>query len=334
MLKKYFFASKEILKFIKKSKTILVNVHRSPDLDSLGCALAFKKAIESKFKKKVVIVCPSTISLKYKFLPLVEKIKSPVDFSRFDFSQFDLFIILDSSSLDMVFDQSLVDLPKIPIVVIDHHQKNNIVADFKLVDKKASAVGEILFFLFKNWKIKINKDIATFLFASIYSDTVELKYCRRPKVVFAQVKELVEKGAKIDLLVKNFYQRYSIFDLKIIEEFIKNLKLENQEKIVWTAVDFQTYKKWQYPIDGKEFFIDNLLQNLKEAKLGILFLEEKKGLVRVSFRSKGEIDVSKLAEKFGGGGHKTAAGCTVLGDFKKKVEEILKKTKLYFQKIF
>jgi len=96
--------SKEILAEIKKAETILLNCHRGPDPDSIGSALALYGALK-KLGKKVVIICPSDeLPRNMKFLKNYGKILKGVDFAKFDFSKFDLFIVLDSSSWGMVSD--------------------------------------------------------------------------------------------------------------------------------------------------------------------------------------------------------------------------------------
>lgn len=324
-MRNYYLQSNYIFQKIKKAKNLLVNIHRSPDLDSVGSALALFYSLK-QFGKKITIVSSSILSEKYRFFKEADKIKT-INFSTFDFSPFDLFLILDSSSADMVTGSFEINLPKIPKIIIDHHKTNNLKGEIRLVDISASATSEIVFYLFKDWKIKIDQKISTALFAGIYSDTVFLKYPREPKKTFAVVKELIENGADQEGLVEAFYQNYSLPDLRLLGLFLEKLKLEKD--FVWTAISFEEKQKFNGLSDAKELMTDHFLQSVLGIDLGILFFEEKKEVTRVSFRSKGKIDVSKLAKKFGGGGHRMAAGCTILGEFKKAVEEVIKLVKSY-----
>lgn len=312
--------SKAILQKIKNSKNIVINIHQTPDLDSVGSVLSLFWAIR-QLGKEPAIISPSLINKKFLSLKGSEKIKV-IDFSTFDFSSFDLFVILDASSSNMVTGSPEIALPKISTIIIDHHKTNNLKGEIKLIDNKASAVGEILYQLFLDWKIVITKEMATDLFGSIYSDTVCLKYPRLSKRVFKIIKELIDRGADQAFIIEKFYQDYSFSDLKLLGLFLKKLKIE--KKLVWTGVSFEEKERIGGSSTAKELMADNFLQSVKEAELGILFFEEKKGEIRVSFRSKGKIDVSKIAEKFGGGGHQKAAGCTIFGRFEEAVEKIIK----------
>ena len=161
--------SKLILDKIKKAKRILLNCHVSPDVDSVGSALAMYEVL-GKLKKKAEIVCPDRIPHELKFLKNSLEIK-PVDFATFDFSQFDLFITLDTSGWDRVVGHKGGSLPKIPLVVIDHHDTTQNFGNLNLIDGSLSSTSELLYLIFQDWGIKIDKWVATDLLAGILGDT-------------------------------------------------------------------------------------------------------------------------------------------------------------------
>ena len=148
-----------ILKEVKKAKKILLNCHRGPDPDSVGSVLALYYFL-SQMEKDVKIICPSGIPYRLEYLSGFENVETDVDIDSFDFSEFDLFITMDSSSWDMVTGEKGGKLPEIPIVVIDHHETNTEYGLINLVDKKKASTAEILYFIFEDWEVKINKDIA------------------------------------------------------------------------------------------------------------------------------------------------------------------------------
>src|SRR3990167_3127647 len=149
----HFEKSKKILEALKKANNILVNVHRNPDLDSVGSALAFKYIL-NKLGKKVTIIGPHPVEPAFLFLPGANTIKV-VDFHTFDFKPYDLFLILDSASAQIVTSDPKLPLPSLPLLVIDHHKGNNIQAGIKLVKEDASATAEIIYYLLKDWEMKI-----------------------------------------------------------------------------------------------------------------------------------------------------------------------------------
>jgi len=322
--------SKTIFKEIKTAKKILVNVHPHPDLDSVGSALAFKKVIEQiDSKKKVLIISPETIKEDFSFLGGEVKNIKVIDFSSFDFSSFDLFLILDASSEDRVTGSKKIFLPRsIKKIVIDHHLNNRIVGDIKLINEEACATGEILFKLFSDWQIKIDRDLATLILAGITGDTVFFRYFSDVKNQWKLVARLLGLGADFFLIRENYFS-YSLPFLQFLGDFLRRLTIEKgkDKKFVWAAMSFEEYQKFGLPAAGQSFVSDLFLAAIKEADFGFLILEKEKNKLSISFRSKPEINVAAIAQKLGGGGHRNAAGATVEGEFKKMVGEIFKVVK-------
>src|SRR3989344_2487838 len=148
--------SKQILEEIKKANKILLNCHRGPDPDSIGSALATKYVLEN-MGKTVGIICPSEgLYDDASYLKDYELIQKNIDFRKFNFNVYDLFITMDSSSWDMVSSDKDIPLASIPIIVIDHHKTNKEFGLINLVDKSVSSVGEMLFLLFQDWEIELN----------------------------------------------------------------------------------------------------------------------------------------------------------------------------------
>jgi len=324
--------SKLILSAIKKAKNILLNIHPHPDLDSIGGALAVKQAINLIDKeKKVMIISPEKIKQDFSFFgEAVKKIKV-IDFLRFNFSSFDLFLILDASSDDRVTGAKEIFLPKkIEKIVIDHHLNNKIDAKLKIIDEKACATTEILFKIFLDWGIKINKNLATLILAGIVGDTVFFRYLKDYKKQWLIVQKLLDLGADIKMLRDNYFS-YSLPFLQFLGDFLRRLKVERagEKKFVWAAMSFFDYQSFGMDPFGQSFVADLFLAAILGVDFGFLVLEKEKGKLSLSFRSKPYFNVAKIAQNLGGGGHKNAAGATIKikKSFAKEVEEIVKKVK-------
>jgi phosphoesterase RecJ-like protein len=323
-----------ILKAIREAKKILINVHPHADLDSISSALAFKKVIEQiDSKKKILIVSPEVIKEDFSFLGEEVKNIKVINFSSFDFSSFDLFLILDASSDDRVTGSKKIFLPKsIKKIVVDHHLNNRIVADIKLINEEACATCEILFKLFSDWQIKIDRYLATLILAGMVGDTVFFRYFSDVKNQWKMVEKLLALGADFDLIKKNFFS-YSFSFVKFLGEFLRRLKIDEgrvndkKTKFAWAAMSFTDYQQFGLLSTGQSFVADLFLAAIKEVDFGFLILEKEKNKLSLSFRSKEEINVAEIAQRLGGGGHKNAAGATVEGEFEKMVEEILKVVK-------
>ena len=143
--------SRQILGEIKKAKKILVSCHKGPDPDSIGSTMALYYFLTS-IDKEVEVVCLDDVADYCNFLPSTEVIKR-VNYEKFDFSKFDLFIIPDSGSWDMVVGKDLIKLPKVTTIVIDHHITNTGFGNLQIVDTEACATAEIVWRLTKELNI-------------------------------------------------------------------------------------------------------------------------------------------------------------------------------------
>lgn len=315
----HFEKSKKILGTLKKAKNILINVHRNPDLDSVGSALAFKYIL-TPFGKKVTMVGPHAIEPAFLFLPGADSIQT-VDFHTFNFKPYDLFLILDSASAQIVTSDPKLPLPSLPLLVIDHHKGNNIEAELKLVKESASATAEIIYYLLQDWKMRIPKDLATILFSAICHDTVFFKYTENDNETFPIISDLIKLGADKNAVLFNIYNNLDF-------EFIKNVafvlsKIKQETGFVWTGLNYDEYKKIGCPVGLREYVSDHFFQSVKGTKFGIVMIEEQPGKLCISFRAKAGLDISRLAEQLGGGGHLYRAGATVYGVYNKSLKHVL-----------
>ena len=217
--------SSEILEKINGVDRILINCHRNPDPDSIGSALALFNVL-SKIGKEVEIICPTKPYLPtLGFLKNYEKIKT-VNFSKFDFSKHQLLIILDSSSWDVVADSHEFAPPKIPVAVIDHHRTNKKFGDINLVDESVTSTGELLFQVFEDWGVAIDREIATALLTGIIGDTGTFSYPGVGAQTLKTAGVLIKKGADKDKIVQ---QVFRTVDFKLVQfwgEVMSNAKLD------------------------------------------------------------------------------------------------------------
>lgn len=319
----YYSQSLKILETVKKANNILINVHRNPDLDSIGSATALYQAL-TKIGKKVTLVCPHEIPENFKFLKGVESIQT-VDFKEWAITRiaptYDLFLILDSGSCDIVTGSKEIKLPEIKKIIIDHHLTNNWENYLsRLLDTKASATAEIVYRLFTDWEVGFDKNISTSLLSGIAGDTVFFKYPKDPGVTFKIVNDLIKKGANCNLLVEKFHDSMSFDFVKLLGEFLKNMKRE--KGFIWSAVSCEVFEKHGRPKGVRETAADSFFRSIKNVDFGVALLEEEKGKINMSFRSKKDTDVSVIAKKLGGGGHKNAAGATVYGNIDQVINKI------------
>lgn len=320
--------SQEILEELKKAKRILLNFHRGPDPDSVGSGLAMYEVLK-KFGKDVEIVCPDSLPEEVVFLPSSNVCKK-VYYGKFDFSKFDLFIVMDSSSWKMVTGKEDAPFPVINLIVIDHHKTNTRFGKINLVDSEASSNAEVLYQVFKDWKVKIDRNIATNLLTGIFGDTLLLKYATPLALKVAA--KLVEEGAARDQIIFHLFSSVRFDEVKMWGEFLARMELDKAHRFAWSAVPYEVCKKYENT-DAKSSAAGLFGQIIRDTDFSIIMLEKEKNSLSLSFRSRGGFDVSPLAVALGGGGHKAAAGGDVRGlPFEKAVEKVLELARKYAKK--
>ena len=321
--------SAKIFEEIKKAKRILVNCHRGPDSDSVGSALAISQVLKN-LDKEVTIICPSDIPHDLTFLHGADSIKR-VNFSAFDFSQYDLFLVIDSSTYSMVTGLKDSDKPSIKTIVIDHHISNEKFGKINLVDAKRTSTGELLFKVFEDWGIAIDEEIAECLLTGIIGDTGSFQYQNVGQETLRIAATLMEKGADKDKIIYNIYRNIDFKEVKMWGKFIESMKIE--DSFVWSAISLTTYKDFgEYPY-AKEDVANLFFPIVKGTDFGIVMVETNESVLSVSFRSRSGFDVSKIAEEVGGGGHKAAAGARIEGlPFEEAVNKVLSAARKYAKK--
>lgn len=325
--------SKKILAEIKKANNILLNCHKGPDPDSIGSALALYMVL-IKMGKNVEIICPSEkLYEDVSFLKRYERIKKKINFTNFKFSEYDLFIALDSSNWDMVTSDQNIPLPSLPMVVIDHHYTNTRFGSINLVDEKASSVGEIINRIFVDWKIKLNKDIATAIMTAIVGDTGLFRYPNSTDKTFEAVQELLKSGADKELIIANMYRNNDLNLVRFWGEALSRVELDKNHKFVYSAVPYEVYEKYGKPENAKESSCDLFAQTTKGTEFGFMALEVEKNLLSISFRGRTDFDTSRMAKYLGGGGHKAASGAKIIGiPFDEAVEKVLRAARKFASK--
>lgn len=301
--------SKEILEEIKKAKKILVNCHRSPDADSVGSALAMRRALLD-MGKEVAVICPDNVPEDSKFLKNSE-IVLKIDYDTFDFSDYDLFIILDSSEWSQVLGFGKEKIPDIEKIVIDHHFTDEGFGKINIIDAKRSSTGEVLYRLFGDWKVKIDSEIAEDLLTGIIYDTSSLEHSSADVETAEAFVVLMKLGANKDKIISNLYRNISFDKVKLMGEVIKNLEIDKEKRFVWSAIPYETFILYPDSSGVKSMAANQFASSIEGADFGLIMIEEKKNFLNISFRAKEGFDISKIAEELGGGGHKQAGATMV-----------------------
>lgn len=307
---------------IKSAKKILLLSHVNPDGDTLGSMCALYSMIYSRFKKKADMSVVSNVPYNYKFLPNVDLAQRYFDPSLV----YDLVITLDVAAIDRVRDAKIFFDKAKCTVNIDHHKTNPRFGDYQLIEDEASSCGEVLYNYFKKHNWEITKDAAICLYVAIMTDTGNFRFENTSSQAFRAVADLVEIGAEPNKLYKNCYETKTKNLVMFQNYCVNKAEFLDDNKIVYTTV----YKKDLEKFSAGEDFTDGIAETLRaidSTEISFVLKEVESKLTKVSMRSK-KVDVAKICESFGGGGHTFAAGCTIKASIKDSIEKILKEIKL------
>lgn len=321
--------SQQILEEIKKANKILINCHYGADPDGIGSTLSMKLILE-KMGKQVTVICPSkSLSKQTDYLVGYSDINLDVDFYNYDFSKFDLFIILDTSEINILTGKSNNLDPKIPVIVIDHHQTFELSCDMKILDQKSSSVGEILFKVYQDWDIDYGKDVADCLMTSIIGDTGIFSYPGAGETTLRIGADLISRGADKTMISNRIYRAEDFKILKFWSEVLSRMEIDVENHFVWSAVPYDVYKMCNELPAVKSKTASIFAPIVENTDFGFIAIEESPGVVSVSFRGRTDFDTSKIAEDLGGGGHQIASAVKMdnisFGDAVKKVLDACKK---------
>ncbi len=311
---------KEAKKYIKKANKIYVVGHINPDGDSIGSSSAMCLALK-KLGKEVNVVIPKHSEI-FDFLPHIENAKTSIEEESID-----LLIIVDSSDIRRVA-LSEEDIKKAKnIIMIDHHKKNSPYGIVNVIDETCPATCQLVYEFITYLKINIDKDIATYIYAGILTDTGSFNYSTTNERTLAIVSKLLGLGIDFAFICKKLNDTMKESKLKLIATAINNMEVYENGKIRYTYVDYDTLCKLGVDEEDAEG-MTNYLRMVEGTEVAIYVRGKSNGTNKVSLRSGNTVDVSSVAILFGGGGHKRASGYTMpesLEISKQKLLDELKK---------
>jgi phosphoesterase RecJ-like protein len=284
----------------------LIASHLSPDGDTLGSAIALSLALEATGKKSAVF-SKDGVPRHYDFLPRSERVITSLD--SWDAGGSAL-ILVDCNHPSRA---ALEGVSFASTSVIDHHETERDYGDIRWVEPRSPATGLMVLGLLNDMGVRITRDIAVNLYAAIAVDTGTFRFRNTDAEVLRAAAALTEAGSEPGLVAESLYQTWSMNQFKLLCGMIGRTELSGGMGITSIPVELFTETGTTYR-DTENFVNFPLL--MKDVQVSALMREVEKGLWKVSFRSKGDINVSRVAESFGGGGHRNAAGCSVTGDLK------------------
>jgi phosphoesterase RecJ-like protein len=248
----------------------------------------------------------------------IEKEIEKKSFFDINLEDFDLFIILDSSSTTQISRQGEVIFPEhLKTIVIDHHKTNIRFGDINLVDKDAASTTQVLYKLFKEWNVEIDKDLALYLFIGIYGDTGGFQYTLTSPETFRIATELVSVCPNYHRAVFNLENNKREIEIEMMGLALSHIKKHFNGKVVLTVIPYEVIKERNISKeDATEGLVPEILRSVKGWDIVGSLVEVEDGVTRIALRTRDEkkYDVSIIAKNIGtgGGGHPGAAGTTVM----------------------
>jgi len=297
-----------IIAAINEGKSFLITAHVRLDGDALGSELALYLMLKDMGKKAVIYNQDETPQ-QYHFLPGAQNIVNELG----DIGQYDVGVVLDCSNLERVGEKS-AQIEKIQTLInIDHHISNGGFCKLSMLDGQASSTGELLYRLMREMRCDMTKDICTNLYAAIITDTGGFRYASTHRDTLQVAGDLVENGANPQWISENIYENDSPARLKLLAKVLETMSLDLENKVGSLFVTQEALLKTGASLDHSEGFVD-IPRTVKGIDISVLYSQLESKYYKISLRSKGQINVEKVARKFGGGGHVNAAACRIKGD--------------------
>lgn len=300
---------------LQQSQNVLIAAHVRPDGDCTGALLGLGLALENA-GKSVRMVLQDGVASSFRHLEGSERIHTNIE------GEFDTFITVDCADFKRTGKLFADRFP--PDINIDHHKTNEKFGKLNLIESEEVATSAILTNHLPAWGYPITKPIAAALLTGIITDTLGFRTPNVTAETMQQAATLMATGVDMsDLYMKGLVLR-SFHATRYWGDGLA--KLEHKDGIVWCSLTLKDRKDSNYSGDDDADLI-NVVSAVKGFKVGMIFVEQPHGHVKISWRAlERGIDVSRMAVKFGGGGHAPAAGADVPGTMEKVVADALQAT--------
>ncbi len=293
--------------------SVFITGHVNPDGDALGAAFSLKLFLDSK-----------NISADVNF-DITTKLPSNLNHLPYNLisenyqDNYDTAFVFDCGNSSRLGKFEKLVLGSKNIIVVDHHVDPSF-GDVQIIDSNAASTTQVLFRQFKNENIEISKDMANCLLTGLITDTGRFQYSNTTSEVFNIASELLDAGANLSEISENIYGSIEFNALTLQSKVIERIVLKEEISFAHSIVFQNDYSDYQVEPEETDFLID-VVRLVKESNVALLLKEQKDGSFKGSLRSRGDVNVQKIASIFDGGGHIAASGFSS----DESTEEILKK---------
>ena len=295
-----------ICRVLREKDRFLIACHENPEGDAIGSELALALALR-KMGKTATVLNADPVPANLLFLPGAGTVVFEEDGSKYDVA-----VVVDCGSPERT-GRVAPELRKCPLLVnIDHHRTNGDHGDLSLVDPDAAATGLLVHRILSAMGYEIDLDVATNIYVAVLTDTGSFHYGSSSPEAFEVAGEMVRRGVDPWAVAEQVYETQSALRLRLLGRVLDSLEIFADGRVACITTMREDLREFSAGKDALEGFI-NYPRSIVGVEVAVSLREEEGNLFRASFRSKGRVDVSEVAARFGGGGHRNAAGCTVPG---------------------
>lgn len=309
----------QVVELIENKKKFGITTHIKPDGDGVGSSLGLCWLLRSLGKEAEVIV-HGEVPPAYQTLPGADEIR---DVKAID-ATYDAIFVIECSDISRPGIQGLEDEFT---VNIDHHATSEHFGKINWIDSTASAVGEMIYNLCKAIGGKVTREIAECVYMALVTDTGSFHFSNTTDRTLKVASELVKAGVKPAQISEAVYNNYPWSRLELMRQVIGTIDRHDNGRIATMRQTIEM-RRIADAVDGDNNGFVNIPLAAREVVASIYMREVGENKYRVSLRSKGDINVARVAEKFGGGGHNNAAGLSVEGNWDELEAEIVKQLRI------
>jgi phosphoesterase RecJ-like protein len=308
---------------VRRHKRFLLTSHIRPDCDALGSELGMAIILETLGKEVMIVNGQKTPSM-FEFLDPTRRIKAlGADVSPQALDGFEVLIILDTSAWQQLGPMAeIVRSTHAKKVVIDHHESEDDLGAEPFKDTAAEATGRLVIEAADQLGVPLTPDLARPLFAALATDTGWFRFRSTTAESYRQAARLVEAGVCPQDLWTALYEQDTLARLKLRGRILSRAQTELEGRLIHTAVLESDFRETGAVRSDTEDMI-NLTLVVRGVEVAVILVEQPDQKFKVSFRSRSSVSCSRLAERFGGGGHHAAAGAMVPGPFEAARQAVL-----------
>ena len=326
----------ELSDIIKSNSRFVITSHLNPDGDSIGCQMAFYEYLRQKGKKNISIISHSFTPDYLTFLDkknIIKVYRTCADKCNRLIMNADVIFLLDTNdfSRTKTLEKIMNDSPA-KKVCIDHHLGiNKRKFCLSIPDINEPATSSVLYdlFVYDNEQY-INRRVAEYLYAGIMTDTGSFRYPRTTEKTFLICADLIRRGADPVIIYDKTYNRLNGGKIKLLGKFIESISYFLDDTLAIGIVTQEDFRKYHTDVEDVDGF-SSFLMSIKGVKAGFVIVELKDS-IKLSLRSKGNINIRNFAMMLGGGGHKNASGATLKHSNPQEVKKFLYEKYLQFIK--